>query len=88
MPKETLKKCDHCGKEYAAKNWKQRFCCKECQVTYYRQDNYASLKVEAKSLQKRKSKIAHSSIAEIALEAQNHGMSYGKYLAMIAEKER
>ena len=33
--KRTIKKCEFCGKKYAAKS-RQRFCCKKCNSKYYK----------------------------------------------------
>lgn len=77
-----LKKCEFCGKEFAASK-KQRYCCVKC-----RSNRAAEIhKMRKAQAKEKEEKAKHNSITAIAAEARKHGMSYGKYLAMCAAKE-
>ena len=65
----------------------QLYCCKLCQTTDYRKTYHTKEKIQTETSKAKKPK-AKNSIADIAIKAREHGMSYGKYLAMIAAKER
>lgn len=63
-----------CGKEFMGTRT-QQYCCHSCRVPTYKP--------------KRKyNKIKNCTLDEVARRAKEHGMSYGKYVAMQYQMER
>lgn len=79
-----VKRCKNCGDEFTPSKRDDRivYCCRECRLGYNR-------KTEAykKYYVTKKRKPEKSALAKTALEAKQHGMSYGKYIVWRANNE-
>lgn len=78
--KHRPRTCKWCGKKYIPTSEKNVFCSRSC---YYKQ-HYETKKIEKQ--QKANMKSNHELIVDIDREAKAHGMSYGKYVALMHAK--
>lgn len=75
-----LKTCERCGNEFEGR-WNQKYC-KDCRVEAYRESRNLRRR---RARQKKHSKESH--LIEHVKAAKAAGMSYGKYMAMLKQKE-
>ena len=71
---EVEKNCEYCGKEFTQRGHKQIDCSVECRKNIMKSSAWKQRVSKPKK---------PSSIKEMAIEARKHGMSYGKYVAML-----
>lgn len=83
-------KCEVCGKVFIAGYSFAKYCSNACKKRghanksiEYHKEHYSSTKNEAKAKTKSAKKKKAATIGELAVEARKHGMTYGKYIAMI-----
>lgn len=62
------KKCEWCGRPYFPTDKKQRFCSTECSGN-------------SRAYHNRKALLESKSLEQIAIEANERGMSYGEYMS-------
>lgn len=87
--------CPNCGKAFAFTHGKI-YCSADCQ--HYqgelRKSNPAMEKITKPVIRLKqtktvkKSKVSQKTLTELAIEAREHGMSYGKYVAMLEYQEK
>ena len=65
-----VKKCKQCGKEFEVTHHLQVYCSVECRI-------------EAEKNRKKKKKSRQSSLNEVARQADECGLTYGKYRVML-----
>ena len=91
-PQWKTKTCERCGVEISVLWMRQKYC-DDCAKGVKREMNSASTKSanekrKAKAAEKREKKKPHvSRIDDILQAARKAGMSYGRYVAMIAMKK-
>ena len=71
--------CPVCGKLFVSESNRRIYCSKTCRDESYRKTVSSDKKNSGKKGRKKKVR----SLSEIATEARNAGMSYGKYVAMM-----
>ena len=77
-PKQIVEKeCTCCGKKFTQNGHKQVYCSPECRKEMRRSTE------KAKRQSKPKTKKKGSNLRDLNREAMQHGMSYGKYVAML-----
>lgn len=70
----STRRCAHCRKPFVPANSKNRFCSRECAARYYRK--------QSRTFPKKK----HTkSLEEWQREAEQCGMTYGKYRAAVEQ---
>ena len=68
---KAMKRCKICGKEFEPSCGAQKFCSTSCREISKRRETNA----------KAKKKPVTMSLAEVAVEARKHGMTYGEYVS-------
>lgn len=76
--------CLACGKTFVTNKPNQKTCNAECKSIYSKSIHSKSVKKEKVEIKEPKSN--YEEIVDIAIEARKHGMSYGKYVAMMHMK--
>jgi predicted nucleic acid-binding Zn ribbon protein len=90
--KSETRKCIVCGAEFETKSTRQICCSKECSKNRNRTINKElekkkyHEKVQKKRIEEAMPKSNHDKIANIAIEARSHGMTYGQYVAKMGLK--
>lgn len=83
-----IKTCELCGKQFIPTTKNARYCGEECRIKVKRQRTkewQAKRKQEKKEQRKQEFKrlVAKNELKELTIEARKHGMSYGKYVALL-----
>lgn len=78
--------CKECGKEFEAKDSRQKYCSNECyRIASKRRARESYKKPEHKQHEMPviKKESANNALVEMAIRAREAGMTYGKYVAML-----
>ena len=73
---EIEKECLYCGKLFKQMGHKQKYCSMECRKEMTKSN-------ERRKAMEKKPKKKVSTLKEVTMEARKHGMTYGKYVALI-----
>lgn len=74
---KPIKKCAYCGSDFVYNIHNKQYCSKECAYAF-------KLKSEKEERKAHKTKPKKGkTVRDIAREAREHGMTYGKYVAML-----
>lgn len=76
-----IRKCCICGKEFEACQHNHICCSSECRYEKTKRDSRTRKRA-------RRKKDKPKSLRELSVEATAHGMSYGKYVAMLEAQGR
>lgn len=73
--------CKHCGTPFEGKYNAQKYCCQEC-ANIGKINSHRERQREQRQKARVEKELSRSTtLADIAVEARNAGMSYGKYVA-------
>jgi hypothetical protein len=84
-----LRACNICGEMFQPSRTTHNFCSQKCRKKHFKIQNkgYYAKQLERKRIERglkqemRNKKTNHDKIADIAIEARKHGMTYGQYVA-------
>lgn len=84
MAKEYQKICIVCGKEYVAHNHKSSICSDKCRHKRGKeQEKQRKARVKIRNELERLKNVKGKTLTELAIEARQHGMTYGQYVAQL-----
>lgn len=82
-----IKNCKLCGREFKGQRTNSEYCSQSCYRDARRE--YERLKIQRRKERERRKNTEDNmtQIRNLAVEAREHGMSYGKYIEML-EKQK
>ena len=87
MRKPMIKTCAICGKKFVAKSGRQEYCSKACQAArHVGEPSAKDLRTKIES--EKRAGISYKQISEVAREARERGMSYGRYVALLELRQK
>ena len=74
--------CLHCGKGFSSLTPRRKYCCPACE------EDAKKEKAEMKkaTAEKNKKKEINTELVRLSVEAREHGMSYGQYVAYLSSR--
>lgn len=84
-----IRQCKICGKEFESNGTPAKCCSKECMAENNRRRSREQNKErwQAEKAKRRKKYSNRQQIVDLTVEARQHGMSYGQYVALMYMKE-
>lgn len=76
-------KCEICGSEFEAQTISARFCSHSCKLANQRKRYRMRKEGLLPPPQYKEKKKVNQELVRLSIEAREHGMSYGKYVAMM-----
>ena len=85
----TIKKCEVCGKEFESKSKGVKFCGRDCKNTNNRMKYHARKNGLMPPAEPRKKRPKpNQELVRLSIEAREHRLTYGQYVAMLERGAR